>query len=127
MPTNQYFVQASIDASGDFASCSYFYDAAGTQPVAGNQLVIPKQAGGCSIAQATGSKLTLLGASFKTLGQPPSLNNTNFVASNDENVLVIPMPTATTVEKGVVLLFSNPGQVESLFASADPVVVNSDD
>jgi hypothetical protein len=126
MPS-QYFVRASVDASGMFASCFYFYDQAGTQPVEGNQLVIPLQAGGCTIAQADGSDLTLLGASFKTLGHSASMNAKNFTPSDDENQLVIPMPTASTVEKGVVLLFSNAGDVDALYASSDPVVVNSDD
>ncbi|MBV8033504.1 hypothetical protein [Roseateles sp.] len=126
MPS-QYFVRASIDPSGQFASCLYFYDYAAKQPVEGDRLVIPQQAGGCTIGQAEGSALTLLGAVFKTLGHPASMNDKNFTPSNDEGMVVIPMPTTNTVEKGVVLMFSNAGQVDGLYASTDPVVVNSDD
>lgn len=126
--TTEYFVRATVDPSGLFASCLYFYDQAGTRPVEGSQLKIPLDAGGCMIGQADGSELVLLGASFKTLGAPAGMNAKNFTPSDDENTLVIPMPTASMVEKGVVLLFSNAGtQVDALYASSDPVVVNSDD
>ena len=79
-PSNTYFIKASVDPSGLFAVCSYFYDKAGQQPVPAGPLSIAQEAGGCQFGQAQGSDL--------------------------------------------VLLFSNPGLVNSLYASSDPEVTN---
>lgn len=124
MPTSTYFVQASISDDGLHADCSYFYDKEATQPVEGSSLSIPFGTDACSIQQADGSALVLLGASFKTLGHAPVMTDSNFSAADGEASLDVPMPTGEVVTKGVVLLFSNPGTVEGLYASADPEVTN---
>lgn len=126
MTTTTYFVQASISDDGLYAVCSYFYDKAATQPVEGSSLNIPFGAEACSIQQADGSELALLGASFKTLGHAPVMTDGNFSAADAQSSLDVPMPTGNVVTKGVVLLFSNPGAVNGLYASADPEVTNGD-
>ncbi len=123
-PSNTYFIKASVDPSGLFAVCSYFYDKAGQQPVPAGPLSIAQEAGGCQFGQAQGSDLVLLGASFKTLGGHPTMSDSNFCPADAAGMLTISMPTAKVVTKGVVLLFSNPGLVNSLYASSDPEVIN---
>lgn len=122
--TSIYYVQAFISEDGLHADCSYFYDKQATQPVEGSILAIPTEAGGCTIEQADGSDLVLLGASFKTLGHAPVMTDGNFSAADGTASLSVPMPTSSVVSKGVVLLFSNSGAVDGLYASADPVIVN---
>jgi len=125
--TITYYVQASISEDGQYAACDYFYDKAAKEPVTGSKLRIPYGAETCVIEQADGSALVLLGASFKTLGQPPVMRDSNFSSTDGTNSLGIPMPSDREVVKGVVLLFSNPGSVDSLYASADPEVTNGRD
>ncbi|HEY8879414.1 MAG TPA: hypothetical protein VIN03_17725, partial [Roseateles sp.] len=80
----------------------------------------------CTIQQADGSALVLLAASFKTLGHAPVMTEGNFAPADTDGALDVPMPTASVVTKGVVLLFSNLGAVDGLYASSDPQVVNGD-
>lgn len=122
--TSIYYVQAFISEDGLYADCSYFYDKAAKLPVAGSTLAIPTEAGACTIQQAEGSDLMLLGASFKTLGHAPVMTDSNFSAADGQSSLDVPMPTSSVVTKGVVLLFSNPGTVDGLYASADPEITN---
>jgi len=126
MSTDIYYVQAQQDASGLFAACSYFLDKAATQPVSGTKLRIPTKAGACLIAQADNSALVLLGTVYKTLGLPPSLNNSNYTPADDEGTVSIPMPTREVVTKGLVLLFSDPVKVTALYPSSDPEVTNTE-
>lgn len=120
-----YYVKASISDDGEFAKCEYFYDYNAQNPVPTPQLGIPQAAGACVIAKAKGSDLVLIGASFKTLGQAPAMNSKNFSAADDAYAVEIPMPTEEVVTKGVVLLFSNPDKVDSLYPSSDPEVTNN--
>lgn len=122
--TTTYYVQARISDDGLYAECGYFYDKAGTQPVEGTTLNINLGEEFCAIEEADGSALVLLGASFKTLGHAPVMREANFAATDGTSSLGIPMPAGQVVTKGVVLLFSNPGAVESLYASSDPEVTN---
>jgi hypothetical protein len=117
------YVTAEIDPTGNYADCSYFTDPACTQP-ASEPLRISQSAGACKIVQGAASALVLVGTVFKTLGQAPALNDSNFAPANDENTVAISMPTATVVTKGAVLLFSNPGMVQSLYPSTDPEIKN---
>lgn len=118
------YVNASISEDGNFAACTYSLNADGTGPVDGNDIHIPVNAGECSFAQADETHLSLIGATFKTIGSTPGMNSSNFAPANDENVVTLPMPTTSTVTKGVVLLFSTPGIVENLYPSSDPQVTN---
>lgn len=122
--TTTYYVQARISDDGLYADCSYFYDKAATRPVDGSSLSIPLGDEVCAIEQADGSALVLLGASFKTLGHAPIMREANFAATDGTSSLGVPMPAEQVVTKGVVLLFSNPGAVEGLYASSDPEVTN---
>ena len=126
MSTSTYFVQASVSEDGLYADCSYFYDKAATQPVEGSTLTIPLGSGACNIQQADGSDLVLLAASFKTLGHAPVMKESNFSPADAEGSLDVSMPTASVVTKGVVLLFSNAGAVDGLYASSDPQITNGD-
>lgn len=126
MGTDTFFVRASVDASGEFADCSYFLDRAATQPVPSSQLRIPQVAGACLIGETADSPLKLLGTVYKTLGHPSSLNNHNYAPANDEGQVSVVMPTAEVVTKGVVLLFADPLRVECLYPSADPEITNND-
>lgn len=125
MPNNTYYVQAKIDVSGRYAACSYFTDAAGTQ-AAPKPLTVSQSSGDCLIGPTTNSELALLGAVYKTLGNPPKLNGNNFAAADGRGMVRINMPTSTVVTKGVVLLFSKPSSVDALYPSADPEVKNDD-
>lgn len=125
MSTNTYYVKATIDASGNYADCSYFIDPACTQ-VAEQPLRIPQSAGVCNFVQAAASPLVLVGSVFKTLGHAPTLNSHNFTPANDEHVVAVGMPTSEIVTKGVVLMFSSPGEVTCLYPSTDPEVKNDD-
>lgn len=122
--TTTYYVKA--EPRGQFAACSYFADPACTQPVAADALIVPPTASACEIAEAQGSALSLLGASYKTLGHAPVMSDHNFCAA-DGGVVSVVMPTTQTVSKGVVLIFSNRGAVASLYPSSDPVVTNGEE
>lgn len=125
MTIDTFYVKAKIDATGNYADASYFKDPACTQP-ASQPLRISKTAGVCRFVQVSDSDLVLVGTVFKTLGQAPALNSQNFAAANDEYTVAVPMPTATVVTKGVVLMFSSPGSVESLYPTTDPEVKNDE-
>nr|WP_295082707.1 hypothetical protein [uncultured Roseateles sp.] len=121
--TNTYYVKAELDnLTGRFARCWYFEDAEGTVP-AKLPLSIGKSAGGCTFALIQTTDLVLISATYKTLGADPVQSANNFSPAVN-NQLTVPMPTKDTVIKGVVLLFSNAGKVESLYPSADPQVEN---
>lgn len=121
--TTTYYVKAQ--PAGQFAACSYFSDPQCTQPVAANALVVPPDTPACQIAEADGSELTLLGASYKTLGHAPVMTNHNFAAAVS-GAVSIAMPTTMTVTKGVVLIFSTRDTVATLYPSADPQITNGD-
>lgn len=124
MTTNTFYVQSKVDASGEFAACSYFYDKAATQPYTGATFRIPTNSGVCYLEQANNSDLVLVGAVYKTLGLPPALNNNNYCAANDEASISVPMPLTEVVTKGVVLLFADPVAVQALYPSSDPQIIN---
>lgn len=126
MASNTYYVKAALDATGNFADCSYYFDAAASQP-AGELLHIRQSAGVCIIAPAAGSTLPLVGSVFKTLGHAPVLNSHNFSPADDEQRVSIAMPTDQVVTKGVVLMFANPGgALNSLYAGSDPQIINDE-
>lgn len=119
------YVAADVAPDGNFAACKYYSDPDG-QPeheIPGSQLHIPINAGVCIFAPAETTSLLLIGATFKTIGSAPGMNSSNFAPADDENVVAFTMP-ATTITKGVVLLFSTPGTVENLYPSTDPQVLN---
>lgn len=122
--TTTYYIKSSISPSGLYADCSYFYDQAGEQPVPAGPLSIPQSAGVCTLGPVDGSELVLLGASYKTLGSPPVMTESNFSPADEQGLVTVNMPTSKVVTKGVVLLFSNPGAVSELYASSDPELVN---
>lgn len=124
MPTNTYYVSGKVSTDGNFADCTYYLDREGTQPVGSDQLHIPKTAGSCVFEQADSTELLLVGASFKTIGQTPSMDINNFAPANSDNVVTVTMPTDKTVTKGVVLLFSTPGTVQNLYPTSDPQIIN---
>ena len=124
MPDNTYYVQAKADAQGLFATCSYFSDFAATQPVE-QPLRVPPEATSCLIGQASGSALVLIGSVFKTLGQAPALNASNYSSADDNGVITVAMPTTSLVTKGVVLLFSDPDKVTTIYPSDDPQITNT--
>ena len=124
MADNTYYVQAKTDAAGIFATCRYFSDFAATQPVE-TPLRVPTDAASCLIGQAEGSDLVLIGSVFKTLGQAPALNISNYNSANDDGQVTISMPTTSTVTKGVVLLFSDPVTVTMIYPSKDPQITNT--
>ena len=117
------YVDGKISADGNFADCTYYADQAGTEPIEGSTLHIPRDAGSCNFAQADNTSLLLIGATFKTIGSTPGMNASNFAPANDENSVSFSMP-ATTITKGIVLLFSTPGVVQNLYPSSDPQVIN---
>ncbi len=123
--TNTFYVAAQVSADGNFADCTYYADQAGTEPIEGSTLHIPRDAGSCTFAQADNTTLLLIGATFKTIGSAPGMNGSNFAPATDENIVTFAMPTnGSIITKGVVLLFSTPGQVENLYPSSDPQVLN---
>lgn len=119
------YVAAKISADGNFADCKYYQDQAGTHEIPGSTIHIATNAGECVFAPCELTELMLIGATFKTIGSPSSMNSSNFTPADDENVLSFTMPTSgAPITKGVVLLFSTPGTVENLYPSSDPQVVN---
>lgn len=123
IPT-KYYVSAIVGADG-LASCTYFEDKGAANPVSGTLLTIPFGQSSCVIEQTDQSQLSLLAVSFKTLGQPPKMRNTNFAPATDDGAVEVPMPPDEPVTKGLVLLFSNPGKVDALYPSSDPELTNS--
>lgn len=121
--TTTYYVQAQ--PAGAFAACRYFADPACSQPVDPKALRVPLDAGSCSIAEATGSELALLGASYKTLGHAPVMTSHNFCAAT-AGAVSVPLPTEQVVTKGVVLIFSDRSNVATLYPSSDPEVGNGE-
>lgn len=124
MSDNTYYVQATVDELGVFASCKYFSDYAATQQVY-PPLRVPADAGFCLIAVADGSDLALMGTVFKTLGQGPTLNISNYCPASDDGTVAISMPTTSTVTKGAVLLFADPKTVTMIYPSQDPQITNT--
>ena len=120
---NTFYVRAKPDATGAFAICTYYADidanAAAEQP-----LRVPTNVDACYIGQARGSDLLLIGSVFKTLGNPPGLNNSNYSPADDDGYITVTMPTDALVSKGVVLLFADPKVVTTIYPSEDPEVTN---
>ena len=132
-----YFVVASPSPTPPYvALCQYYLDPACTQPVDANvPLSTSSVTAVCNFVQAPSSPLLLIGAIFKTLGKAPSLRPQNYTAAvpwsdNPElPAITVPMPVrlSDSVEvttKGVVLMFSDKEQVESLYPSDDPQIKN---
>jgi len=121
--TDTYYVKAQLDnLTGRFVHCQYFLDPAGTKP-AKVPLAVSKTAGACNLVLIQTTDLVLVSSTYKTLGHAPVLLPSNFTPAVD-NKLAIPMPTDQVVTKGAVLMFANSGQVESLYPSADPQIIN---
>lgn len=120
-----FYVKASVATNGVLASCSYFTDPECTKP-ATLPLTVSISQGYCDFIQGDGSNLVLLGATYKTLGHAPVMTDGNFAAATNGTVTVT-MPKGTEVTKGVVLIFSDPGKVETLYPSSDPTVNNGDE
>lgn len=118
-----FYVDGKVSADGNFADCTYSLLPDGSDPIQGSDLHIPLNAGECTFTQGENTELLLIGATFKTIGSAPGMNASNFAPANDENSVTFSMP-ATTIVKGVVLLFSTPGTVENLYPSSDPQVIN---
>lgn len=124
MPTTIY-VSAQISPDGNFADCVYSRNSDGSDPYSSADISIPQVSGECVFAQAVKkTDLLLIGATFKTIGSAPGMNSSNFAAADDENVVRFTMPTTSVITKGVVLLFSTYGTVQSLYPSSDPQVTN---
>lgn len=122
---NTYYVQAHVDApTGQIAIANYYIDKKCSQPAA-LPLSVALAAGACNIVQATDSTLTLIGSVFKTIGGVPVLTSNNFNPAM-QGTVTISMPTDDVVTKGVVLLFSDPLQVNALYPTADPQIINDD-
>lgn len=121
--TTTYYVQAQ--AAGLFATCSYFTDPECKIPYDSTLLVVPPGTTACEIAEGAGSELALLGATYKTIGHAPVMTDHNFCAATDGAVSVS-LPSDNTVTKGVVLIFSDRGEVCCLYPSGDPEVTNGE-
>jgi hypothetical protein len=117
------YVDGKVSADGNFADCTYSLSPDGSNPIPGSELHIPIDSGECVFTQGDNTELLLIGATFKTIGSTPGMNASNFAPANDENSVSFIMP-ASTITKGVVLLFSTPGTVENLYPSSDPQVIN---
>ncbi|UXH78731.1 hypothetical protein [Roseateles amylovorans] len=122
--TTHYYVRAKPSADDLFADCAYYYDKAGTERVDESVLRVPANATDCVIEQTSNTTLILIGATAKTLGQVPAMNPSNFSAADDQNAVTISMPNNAIVTRGVVLLFSNDGNVTNLYPSSDPQITN---
>lgn len=122
--TTRYYVRAKPSADGEFADCAYYYDKAGSERVEESVLRVPPNEVECFIEQTSNTSLILIGATAKTLGQVPAMNPSNFSAADDQNAVSISMPNNAIVTRGVVLLFSNDGNVTNLYPSADPQITN---
>lgn len=118
------YVSAKISPDGNFADCIYSQNFDGSNPYDSGEISIPENSGECVFAQAESTELLLIGATFKTIGSAPGMNASNFAPADDENNVAFTMPLTSIITKGVVLLFSTPGIVESLYPSSDPQVTN---
>jgi hypothetical protein len=134
-PQDTFYIKASVLlGSQPMATTSYYTDAACTQQVH-SPLTSSHSTGVCVFVQAASSELVLMGAAFKTMGHPPVMTANNFepakVAGVDPTLVQvsIPMPVSKdpsqSITKGVVLLFSDPGKVTSIYPSSDPQIANS--
>ena len=118
------YVSAKISPDGNFADCIYSRNVDGSDPYDSGVISIPEDSGSCIFSQAESTDLLLIGATFKTIGSAPGMNASNFAPADDENNVAFAMPLTSVITKGVVLLFSTPGVVESLYPSSDPQVTN---
>ena len=118
------YVGADVSADGNFADCTYYRDHEGDEPIEGSEIHIPMTAGAFTFEQSLKGSLSLIGATFKTLGTAAGMNASNFAPANDDGQVTFAMPTNTVITKGVVLLFSTPGVGENLYPSSDPQVIN---
>lgn len=121
-----FFVRATPSPDGKFAICSYFSDKQGNNPIQGSAFSVPKTTGECIFSEADDSDLTLIGASFSSLGGTPGMNNGNFCPADATSSIRFGMPTSFVSTKGVVLLFSNPEIVDNIYPSSDPQITNDD-
>ena len=121
---NTYYVRAKPDATGTFALCTYYADIDANSE-AKQPLRVPSNVNSCMIGQANGSDLVLIGSVFKTLGNPPALNNSNYSPADDNGFITVSMPTDALVTKGVVLLFADAETVTTIYPSEDPEVTNT--
>jgi hypothetical protein len=119
-----FFVRATPSEDGNFAQCSYYTDKQGNDPITGTTFNVPKDTGECVFSQADGSDLTLIGATFSTLGGTPAMNSSNFCPADFTHSIRFTMPTTFICTKGVVLLFSNSDVVENIYPSSDPQIIN---
>jgi hypothetical protein len=133
-PKYTFYVKASTPAVGEsMAVADYYTDPACTQQVH-SPLSSSRSTGASVFVQAESSELVLMGAVFKTIGNPPVMTAKNFepaTPSADNPALFqvrIPMPKASDppefATKGVVLMFSKPGTVSDIYPTADPQVLN---
>jgi hypothetical protein len=121
-----YYV-AAVPRRDGLADCTFYVKEGGTYEPASPPLSVPKNAGRCDFAQyPNGNSLSLQAAVFATLPISGKLGEQDYVPI--ENILGlevvrVPMPIdpPNTVEKGVVLIFSN-SEGRRLFPSADPVI-----
>jgi hypothetical protein len=118
------YVGADVSADGNFANCTYYTDYEGNHELPGSEIHIPTTAGEFTFSQSQKGSLSLIGATFKTIGSAAGMNASNFAPANDDCEVTFSMPTNTVITKGVVLLFSTPGIVENLYPSSDPQVIN---
>ncbi|ALV04835.1 hypothetical protein [Roseateles depolymerans] len=122
--TSEFFVRATPSADGNFAECTYFNDKDATSPHPSSTFNVLKTAGQCTFTEANGSDLTLIGATFSTLGGTPGMNSGNFCPADGNHSVQVSMPTNFICTKGVVLLFSNPNVVDNIYPSSDPQILN---
>ncbi|MBB3194782.1 hypothetical protein [Roseateles terrae] len=122
--TAEFFVRATPSDDGNFAECSYYADKQATTPIPGSTFNVRKNAGECIFTEADGSSLTLIGASFSTLGGTPGMNSSNFCPADADHSIRVNMPTTFICTKGVVLLFSSPDVVDNIYPSSDPQIIN---
>lgn len=122
--TSEFFVRATPSADGNFAECSYFDDKAATIPHRSSTFNVLKNSGECTFTEADGSALTLIGATFSTLGGTPGMNSSNFSPADANHSVQVTMPTSYICTKGVVLLFSNQEVIENIYPSSDPQIIN---
>ena len=124
MSDNTYYVQATIDELGVFASCKYFTDYAATQQVYPPLQVAPG-ASYCQIGLASGSALTLMGTVFKTLGLGPSLNISNYCPASDDGTVAISMPTNIPIPAEIATAFQGFSRTKSSAFSANSLPVST--
>lgn len=117
-----FYVRA--EAKGNFAECTYYTNKEGTgDPIPGSSFSVPKDTGTCTFAEADGSSLTLIGATFSSLGGAPGMNSGNFAPAVGR-AIKFDIPTGFVTTKGVVLLFSNQEYMDNIYPSSDPQITN---